>query len=166
MRHAASSRKVGDAESRTDWGSKSNNANCSARGGESLVTGQSATDWRGLQISGSAHLCQIRPTSPCCFLKTIIRIVFVVIFLVYPVLLSWQMLRNYGITLMSCVPLELQWDWDIDERMVLYCRLNNSVSTPPAIQKLLKLETCKWVSKCSKQAMAHVGLILAGLRCR
>ena len=46
--------------------------------------------------------------------------------------------------------------WDAEESMVQYC--NDSASTPPAVQKLLKLETCKWVSKCSKQAIAHVGL--------
>ena len=60
---------------------------------------------------------------------------------------------------MSCVPLELQWDYGTLKKawfnIVDY--VNNSVSTPLAIQKLLKLETCKWVSKCSKQAMAHVG---------
>ena len=93
---------------------------------------------------------------------------FLLLYCLFLWLFSWQKLWNYGIMLMSCMPLALQWDWDTEERMVQYCRLNNSVSTPPAIQKLLKLETCKSVSKCSKQAMAHVALslILAGLRCR
>jgi len=46
---------------------------------------------------------------------------------------------------MSCMPVELQWDYGTLKNawfnIVHY--VNNSVSTPPAIQKLLKLETCE-----------------------
>jgi len=161
--HAVGSRKVADAESQTDYW---------MHVGLEHSLRLSAT-LQNILAKSRMSLCQIRLTSPCCLKNNYSS-----------VCRDYSRLsRSYYIDgckrcgimelglrlclacLLNCSETMRHWR---THYMVQYCGLNNSVSTPPAMQKLLKLETCKWVSKCSKQAMAHVGLslILAGLRCR